>query len=139
MQGIGLLILRTTVGVATAFFGGILISRLGTIAAGQLSYFCHMVLGLLLISGGIFLILGLMMPSVSITMAGCQLISAYMRLTVENLTQDERFGWTALLLLAGVTIALFFLGPGAYSIDARLYGRRRIFIPARKREDSEES
>jgi uncharacterized membrane protein YphA (DoxX/SURF4 family) len=52
--------------------------------------------------------------------------------------QGRRFGWISLLLLAGVTIALFFLGPGAYSIDSRRYGRRRIFIPARKGEEREE-
>ena len=136
--GIGLLILRTATGVATALFGGILMSRLEMFAASQVSYLCHLVLGLLLISGGIFLILGLMMPSVSITVTGCQLISAYIGVTVANPLQDKRFGWIAPLLLASTTIALFFSGPGAYSIDARRYGRRRIFIPAPKNEEKEE-
>jgi hypothetical protein len=35
-------------------------------------------------------------------------------------------------LCAGiVAFALFCLGPGAYSLDARLYGRREIIIPRR--------
>ena len=31
------------------------------------------------------------------------------------------------------TIAIGLLGPGAFSIDARLFGRREIFIPAKDR------
>jgi uncharacterized membrane protein YphA (DoxX/SURF4 family) len=137
--GVGLLILRTIVGVATALFGGILVSRLGMYASSQFLYFSHLILGLLLISGGVFLILGLMTPSVSITMAGCQLISAYIRMTVADPHQGKKLGWIVPLLLTSITTALFFLGPGAYSIDARLYGRRRIFIPSSKKEESEES
>ena len=38
-------------------------------------------------------------------------------------------GVTAVVSLA-VTAALGLLGPGAFSIDARLFGRRAIFIPA---------
>lgn len=137
--GIGLLMLRTTAGVATVFFGGIFMSRLGTLTAGQVSYFWHLVLGLLMISGSVFLISGLMVHSISIMVAGCQLIAAYISLTVAAPLQDERFGWTVLLLLAFITIALFFLGPGAYSIDARLYGRKRIFIPSPKKEKTEDT
>jgi hypothetical protein len=33
----------------------------------------------------------------------------------------------------GAAAALGLLGPGAFSIDARLFGRREIFIPARLR------
>lgn len=139
MLGIGLLILRTTTGVGTVLFSGILVNRLETFPTSQFSYFSHLILGLLLILGSIFLILGLMVPFASMAVAGCQLIAAYIRLTVADPLQGERFGWIALLLLASITIALFFLGPGAYSIDARLYGRRRIFIPSSKKEKSEES
>jgi uncharacterized membrane protein YphA (DoxX/SURF4 family) len=131
--GVGLLILRTTAAVPTALFGGILLSRLGTFAANQVSYLCHLVLGLLLVTGGVFLILGLMVPFVSIMVAGSHFIAAYIRLTTTAPFQG------ALLLLACITIALFFLGPGAYSIDSRLYGRRQIFIPSAKRKKSEES
>ena len=34
-------------------------------------------------------------------------------------------------LFAVIVIALICLGPGAYSIDARLFGRREIIIPTR--------
>ena len=39
-------------------------------------------------------------------------------------------GVTAVVRLA-VTVAIGLLGPGAFSIDARLFGRREIFIPAK--------
>jgi hypothetical protein len=36
---------------------------------------------------------------------------------------------TAIVLEITIAIALVFLGPGAFSFDARLYGRREIIIP----------
>jgi uncharacterized membrane protein YphA (DoxX/SURF4 family) len=35
--------------------------------------------------------------------------------------------------LAVMSIALVLLGPGAFSLDARLFGRREIIIPERRR------
>jgi putative oxidoreductase len=35
------------------------------------------------------------------------------------------------ILLAGLAAALAMLGPGAWSVDARLFGRKRIHIPQR--------
>jgi uncharacterized membrane protein YphA (DoxX/SURF4 family) len=36
------------------------------------------------------------------------------------------------VVLAGIiTAAIVFLGPGAFSVDARLFGRREIIIPRR--------
>lgn len=128
--GIGLLILRTAAGVATSVYGAILVSRLEAAAGSQFSYVSQLILGLLLITGSIFFLLGLMMPFVSIMVAISELAAAVMRLVPGNPMQESEFGWVALLLLASITIALSFLGPGAYSIDARLFGRRRIFIPS---------
>jgi hypothetical protein len=33
-----------------------------------------------------------------------------------------------------LTSVILLLGPGAFSIDARLFGRREVFIPARAHE-----
>jgi uncharacterized membrane protein YphA (DoxX/SURF4 family) len=38
------------------------------------------------------------------------------------------------LNLAIVCVALVLLGPGAFSLDARLFGRREIIIPDSKRD-----
>jgi uncharacterized membrane protein YphA (DoxX/SURF4 family) len=35
--------------------------------------------------------------------------------------------------LAAISMALVLLGPGAFSVDARLFGRREIIIPAGRR------
>lgn len=138
-HGIGLLILRIAAGVAAGFFGGTLLRRPETAMNSQISFIGHLILSLLLISGSIFLILGLMMPFISITMAVCELTAAYLKLALVDPAPGSGFSWIALLLLASIAIALFFLGPGAYSIDSRLFGRRRIFIPSSKKEERLES
>ena len=37
--------------------------------------------------------------------------------------------WPLALMTAVVAVSLVFLGPGAYSIDASLFGRKEIWIP----------
>ena len=131
---IGLLILRSAAGLATGIYGVILLSRLDRVANDQFSYASHIVLSLILITGGVFFILGLMMPLASITLAAWELIAAIVRLALVNPLSGSRFGWIALLILSSIAMALAFLGPGAYSIDALRFGRRRIIIPATKKE-----
>jgi hypothetical protein len=41
----------------------------------------------------------------------------------------------ACFLAMSIALALVFLGPGAYSIDARRFGRREIVIPPRSTPD----
>jgi uncharacterized membrane protein YphA (DoxX/SURF4 family) len=45
------------------------------------------------------------------------------------------FGWRW-IMLATLGAALALIGPGAWSIDARLFGWRRLEIPDRKSQDS---
>jgi len=47
----------------------------------------------------------------------------------ESLFLPARLG----LIAGAVSVSLLFLGPGAYSVDARLFGRREIVIPRRPR------
>jgi uncharacterized membrane protein YphA (DoxX/SURF4 family) len=133
--GIGLLILRTVAGIAMGVYGGIILTSLDTSVNGQISDVSHLILSLLLISGSILFILGLMMPFVSIILAICEFGMAFNNLTSDDSLQSKKFGWVALFLLASIATALAFLGPGAFSIDARLFGRRRIFIPSSKKDD----
>jgi len=111
--GIALLILRISLAAA------ILASRFDVIkpAVLPLVYFALAVQRLLLC-------LGLLTPIVSIMACGSELIVLFV-----TGNTDVRF--IALSSLNAAAIAL--LGPGAYSLDARLFGRREIvFSPSGK-------
>jgi uncharacterized membrane protein YphA (DoxX/SURF4 family) len=77
-----------------------------------------LVAGVVLIS--IFLIIGYLTPFISVL--AC--ISAVTALLTGFL--PDRL---ALFCLAVNSVALALLGPGAYSLDARLFGRRTLVVP----------
>lgn len=137
--GIGLLILRTSTGIAAALSGGLLINRLEGLATVQFLYFVYLIAGVLLIAGSVFLILGFLLPFVLIGLAATELGAAAVRLLIADQMPGDDFGSIASFLLVSITIALFFMGPGALSIDARIYGRRRIFIPSPKKPEIEDT
>ena len=138
-SGIGLLFLRIVAAAATAAYGVILLIGLDTIKLTQFSYVICLILSLMLISGSVFMVLGLMMPFVTLLIALCMVIEVYLRFVRVSPLEVSSFGLIGLLMLLSNLIALVFLGPGAFSIDARLFGRKRIFIPASKKEDEQES
>src|SRR5271166_959133 len=72
---------------------------------------------------GLLLIPGLWTPIVGTLVA---LIEAWRILTLPG----DRWLW---LLLGTVSVALAMLGPGRWSIDARLFGWKRVEAPPRKR------
>ena len=76
----------------------------------------------LLMGAGILLIAGLWTPIVGTSIA---LIEIWKVLTVAG----DKWVW---LLLGTAAVALAMLGPGRWSIDARLFGWRRIEAPPRK-------
>ena len=76
----------------------------------------------LLLGAGILLIAGLWTPIVGISIA---LIEIWKMLTLPG----DKWVW---LLLGTAGAALAMLGPGLWSIDARLFGWKRIEAPPRK-------
>jgi putative oxidoreductase len=123
--GFGLLLLRFGVGIALIYFG---ISRLSgalgaPITAGQ---------DLIEAAGGVFLLAGLWTPVMGTLIALDELWIAF---SLYSSQPDSR--WIH-IFLAVLTAGVAMLGPGAWSIDARLFGRKRFKMedPIRGRKPS---
>ncbi|HKV95681.1 MAG TPA: hypothetical protein VJW20_24265 [Candidatus Angelobacter sp.] len=104
--GMGLLLLRVTAAITTFHFSGSALSLDRSSIA--------------VIEGALAFLLcaGLWTPIVGSMLAGLAIWAVFSRIA------DP---W-ALLLLAAVSVALAMLGPGAWSIDALLFGRRRMIL-----------
>ena len=102
--------------------GSALIVRAGLKLWGDLPPMYVTIPAVLLMGAGILLILGLWTPIVGISIA---LVEVWKMLTLPG---DP---WVRLLLGASGA-ALAMLGPGLWSIDARLFGWKRIEAPPRK-------
>jgi uncharacterized membrane protein YphA (DoxX/SURF4 family) len=121
MPGIGLLLLRVAVGVIATLQGaGYFLDR------NNLTLWMS-IAGLLAILGGGLLIVGLLTPIagglVAFQTAGHAL--AWFPIPSPNLLDTM----SATALVGVVALAVALLGPGALSVDARLFGRREIIIP----------
>lgn len=83
--------------------------------------------GLAVIACGASLLLGLLTPFACI---GIGLCSSAVALSGFRAIAPQGFAaGTPLLLEVVMTVALVLTGPGAFSLDARLFGRREIIIP----------
>ena len=88
--------------------------------------------GLLLVLSGACLLIGFLTPIVSV-LAGVACIASTISLLPPppvNLFD----GALVSLDMAAMAVAVALLGPGAFSLDARLFGRREIVIPSSPRE-----
>jgi putative oxidoreductase len=107
--GLGLLLLRAVLGV-------------GAISSGVADLVTGALLGVLDIVVGSLLLAGFLTPVAAILLGLAALNIAF---------SEEK--WTPVSVFI-VALATALLGPGAFSIDARLFGRREIIIPVVRRE-----
>jgi len=101
--------------------GAVLIVRAGSRLWGDPPLNITMISAILLLTG-ILLMLGLWTPIAGSLVA---LVEAWKILTLPG----DRWLW---LLLGAVSGALAMLGPGLWSVDARLFGWKRVEAPPRK-------
>ena len=125
--GLGLLLLRASVGVGLAAFAyPHLVSKdygLMTMAVPTLA-----------VAIGVFLVLGYLTKFASVLAALISTSAALAWLP----TMDEKAVRLSSLFTAIIAVAILCLGPGAFSLDARRHGRREIIIPRRPDPSLEE-
>lgn len=118
--GLGLLLLRGTVGITTATQAWLSVASTNTDLLGAIPAAALVVCGVAL-TIGIF-------TRVSSALVGGGY--ALVLITLFDPPVLARLDGSAAPVCLAAAVALGLLGPGAFSIDARRFGRREIFIPA---------
>ena len=123
--GIGLLLLRAVVGLTAVVQGGFYL------ASRDNSTLWTWLAGLLALAIGSALLIGILTPvaCILIGLGSTAIAFSSFPATTHNLLHNGLF----LLFLVIMAAAIVLLGPGAYSLDARLFGRREIIIPQASR------
>lgn len=123
--GVGLLLLRAAVALAALVQGGIYLTGQADAPAGA------WIAGFLGVAAGGALLIGILTPLVALVV-GLGAIGIGFSLLPPS--SPNLFDAKLPTLFAFImTLAIVFLGPGAFSVDARLFGRREIIIPPSSR------
>ena len=120
-HGFGLLLLRISLG--------------GTLLAQGLAYLLeekslisgYGALCMLVVCTGASLIIGLLTPAVSTVafLTGLGVTFLWLPAPGWNLFHGNPLSFNTIV----IALAIMFLGPGAYSVDSRVFGRRKVIIP----------
>ena len=121
--GLGLLLLRIAVGGMALVLGVLYFSGLIERSPAVWTVAC-----LLIVSGGMMLI-GLMTPLAGLLIGLCVLGITFSWFPAPPLA--SLVARLAALVIVITAVGLAFLGPGAFSLDGYLFGRREIVIPPR--------
>jgi uncharacterized membrane protein YphA (DoxX/SURF4 family) len=84
--------------------------------------------GLTALAAGVLMLIGFLTPIAGV-LAGAEAIGMGLSL-LPACTTDLFESRTTMVLAAAVLLAIIVLGPGAISVDARVFGRREIIIPS---------
>jgi len=125
--GIGLLLLRAAVGT-TAFSEGI-VCLPGSVSLGN--SIGQLTLCILLILSGAALVLGCLTPLAGFVSGLCfaAMFLGFLPQESGGLTN----GRTTVVRIVVISVSIILLGPGGFSLDAHLFGRREIIIPPASR------
>ena len=85
-------------------------------------------IGFLLLASGIALGVGILTPiaAAAVTLANIAIVGSWISLAASPFSHDQLAVTFLIIMAANICL----LGPGAYSLDARMFGRREIIIPA---------
>ncbi|MGA9391263.1 MAG: hypothetical protein WBV69_12525 [Candidatus Sulfotelmatobacter sp.] len=121
--GLGLLVLRAAIGFTLVSQGIHCLSDSHTPSLAMWA------VALLMVASGTLALIGYMTPLAAIV-GGLLTVATWMPWFPAP-TPSLFLTRLATFLAAAIAIAIVCLGPGAFSLDARLFGRREIVIPKR--------
>jgi uncharacterized membrane protein YphA (DoxX/SURF4 family) len=119
--GIGLLLLRAGVGAAAIVQGGVYLADRRNLTLWTWA------IALLAIAVGVSLLIGFLTKAACVLVALASIAVALLWLPAPPLSLFN--SKLSLIFVSIMAIAIILLGPGAFSLDRRLFGRREIIIP----------
>ena len=128
VPGAGLLLLRLTLGVYLIAQGvRIMVPLVNT---GTRPAILAALTALAMLLGGALGAVGILTPITQSMSAAGGVMTLIDAMRTPPAVTGLEVPWLLALMTTVVAVSLVFLGPGAYSIDASLFGRREVLIPA---------